>query len=361
MQSAVPPKNRLLFLDFLRGLACALVVFSHMLWPDQMVAQWMGRETPLLNFGQMGVGIFFLISGYVIPLSCQNVSARVFLYRRLWRIFPLIWITMIPIAMFGWWEADTVSASHSATWPRIMSTSLLIFDWLGHTPLRLVFWTLVVEMKFYLLFYVVKLLVPSLKPRHVVVWLSVMLLMLVQIAQWLSEPALVHMVVYTGFFISYMLLGTWLFLGLKWYAYFIPIFVMAVMGWRIFHMGSVHTVYGMNEVHYPFIDFARDYAVGLIIFLGVYFTRVRYQRLYANHVLCFTAFISYPLYIIHETINAQWKNIINIEGIPELGSMLLNQLCALIVAVAIAYLLHRYVEKPTIRFSKRSFLSKNVP
>src|SRR4051812_18434840 len=40
------------------------------------------------NFGPFGVGIFFLISGFVIPISIENIGTGQFVIRRFFRIFP---------------------------------------------------------------------------------------------------------------------------------------------------------------------------------------------------------------------------------------------------------------------------------
>lgn len=62
--------------NILRGLACLLVLVAH-----AHLLRWN------LNLGGIGVGIFFLVSGYVIPISLTSCgSAGSFMLRRCFRI-----------------------------------------------------------------------------------------------------------------------------------------------------------------------------------------------------------------------------------------------------------------------------------
>jgi peptidoglycan/LPS O-acetylase OafA/YrhL len=92
------------FADALRGIACLSVVCSHLvgqsLVQPGVVAQYGlaqvpdGHASPVSNFfysggfGEFGVALFFLISGFVIPLSFERYGPRAFLIARCWRLVP---------------------------------------------------------------------------------------------------------------------------------------------------------------------------------------------------------------------------------------------------------------------------------
>jgi peptidoglycan/LPS O-acetylase OafA/YrhL len=101
--------------------------------------------------GDLGVAIFFLISGFVIQGSLQTLSPGLFIGRRIFRIYPLtifvVFITAIVLAaycrLYGVQEPFTI---HST----ILSAFLLdgFFPNLYVLP---VLWSLMVEISFYVL------------------------------------------------------------------------------------------------------------------------------------------------------------------------------------------------------------------
>ena len=83
--------DKLISLQYLRGLAATLVVFHHALATDLTIAHGAWGKV-----GSWGVDIFFVISGFIIWRSAQGrpFSARGFLFRRVVRIFPLWWLAL---------------------------------------------------------------------------------------------------------------------------------------------------------------------------------------------------------------------------------------------------------------------------
>ncbi|MFD5599908.1 acyltransferase family protein [Leucobacter sp. NPDC058333] len=102
MQSTMKPAVRLDSLDYLRGLAALGIMLYH-------VASWTFGDQPADTFsgriGTYGVSIFYVLSG----LTLQHVyfsqmtdmrSVRQFFVRRVFRIFPLLWlVTIIAIVL----------------------------------------------------------------------------------------------------------------------------------------------------------------------------------------------------------------------------------------------------------------------
>ena len=80
--------SRLAWLDALRGFAALCVVFDHgstlLLLPVRsFLYQW-------FNFGEYGVFVFFLVSGYIIPASLERKgSLRAFWTSRGFRLYPM--------------------------------------------------------------------------------------------------------------------------------------------------------------------------------------------------------------------------------------------------------------------------------
>lgn len=80
--------NRLIFLDNLRGIAAIMVVLQHSL--EFFFPTFEKITKTDFNLGQIGVLIFFLISGFIIPFSFDlNNNTKKFIFNRIFRIFPL--------------------------------------------------------------------------------------------------------------------------------------------------------------------------------------------------------------------------------------------------------------------------------
>ena len=87
--------GRIASIQVCRGLAALLVVLAHLHGVEE--THFASQHLRLFAYGDIGVDIFFVISGIVIASvtagkfgSPQN--AAVFLYHRLARIFPIFWI-----------------------------------------------------------------------------------------------------------------------------------------------------------------------------------------------------------------------------------------------------------------------------
>jgi len=67
--------SRLDFLDALRAVAALAVILQHGL--ELSVPGFMVWTTRNFSFGQAGVCLFFLISGFIIPLSLEKSGSNI--------------------------------------------------------------------------------------------------------------------------------------------------------------------------------------------------------------------------------------------------------------------------------------------
>src|SRR5579872_6521452 len=104
-------KNYIPELDGLRGIAALMVVFHHMAqqfpaftphnpW-ERFLRIWIRVTTP----GWMGVDIFFVLSGFLISGILLDSSENPHFYRnfymkRILRIFPLYYLTLVVVLLF---------------------------------------------------------------------------------------------------------------------------------------------------------------------------------------------------------------------------------------------------------------------
>ncbi|GAA2646807.1 acyltransferase family protein [Paractinoplanes durhamensis] len=146
-----PIPVRLGWLDALRGYAALTVVCFHL---SPLV---LGSERHLavmrhIDLGKYGVLLFFLVSGYVIPMSLEkHGSLRRFWIGRLCRIYPAYLFAIALVAVLcaaGWmtWPASL----RQETVTGVLAHATMMPDLLGQRGAVRVFWTLSYEMTFYL-------------------------------------------------------------------------------------------------------------------------------------------------------------------------------------------------------------------
>lgn len=96
LPQAVSPRTikRVLEIDVLRGFAAVAVVLFHYTTRYSVLF-----DHPVLSYGifwgQYGVQLFFVISGFVIISSLERYNPREFVVARLARLFPAYWISVL--------------------------------------------------------------------------------------------------------------------------------------------------------------------------------------------------------------------------------------------------------------------------
>src|SRR5215475_5955203 len=117
---------------------------------------------PFTWFGWVGVEIFFVISGFVIANSASNASAKEFLFGRVLRLYPAVWVcstlTFIVLLLFA-------SGSASRFVGPYLKAMLLIPKGINGQWLDCIYWTLAAEMAFYALVFCA-LLTKKITLRH---------------------------------------------------------------------------------------------------------------------------------------------------------------------------------------------------
>jgi peptidoglycan/LPS O-acetylase OafA/YrhL len=147
-----PQGARQSWLDALRGFAALIVVFEHSL--DALLPEIRGSVSPWFDFGQYGVLVFFLVSGYVVPVSLERRgSVRGFWITRFFRLYPLWGLVAVAGTVFGVVGVYTVLPSQATGQPMTFALAHLTMlqDLLRVPSVVNVFWTLSYEMVFYLL------------------------------------------------------------------------------------------------------------------------------------------------------------------------------------------------------------------
>lgn len=166
----------------LRGIAVLAVIFFHLIGiqrkysPDYALPEH-------LQFGAVGVDIFFLISGFLMMAVTRSFSPGVksmrrFVLHRVIRIYPLYWLVSVPIlAILLVDSAPFLTAIHFIpemlknipTTPYYLLKSMLLLPQTNLPPLT-VSWTLIHEMYFYCMFGIFLLFPAKLHVPALIFW-----------------------------------------------------------------------------------------------------------------------------------------------------------------------------------------------
>lgn len=148
-------------LDPMRGLAILLVLALHLAEPgtgsgDSLIH---GHLWPVLQHGYLGVQLFFVVSGYCMVAALYKTFGRPgglrgFLERRARRIFPPYWASLVLVVLMGGATIALLGTSADVVFP------LRGWEWLANVALlqgplqaenaNMVYWSLSIELQFYL-------------------------------------------------------------------------------------------------------------------------------------------------------------------------------------------------------------------
>ncbi|WP_229890976.1 acyltransferase family protein [Streptomyces mashuensis] len=147
-------RPRLPALDGLRLCAALMVVAYHYAafdsgaWGAPARTVFPVGHVPA-SYGWLGVQLFFLISGFVICMSCWGKTVADFAVSRVTRLFPCYWFAVLAVSL----AVTLWPVVNDAPAPRSVAVNLtMLQDPLGVEPVDGVYWTLWIEMRFYLLF-----------------------------------------------------------------------------------------------------------------------------------------------------------------------------------------------------------------
>ncbi len=358
MDDQSPAKGlRIPALDGLRGLAIALVVLFHGFarWPDLVPWVTRYRDFPLFKFGYLGVELFFWISGFVIFMSLDKTAGLGnFLYKRWLRLFPAMLIACVLIVTTGALLPERPFGA-----PRLLDVipALTFIDTgvlnavfpLHFDNLEGSFWSLFVEVKFYLIFgalyfFDAEKAFARLTGLFMAGWV------VKSAAQLYPVPPLtfVNAIVNTGLSLNYFglfALGCAMYLELK-------------------HQNRRY-LYVALALLIPAIGASVGYRPGSMLFCFALYAIFRgallsakFSHMVSGKVLTTAGFISYPLYLINENMLVALTIKLH-QFLPDVPG-LLTPVPGLMVICALAYLIAAYFEPWLRRAIQQLFTARSA-
>ncbi|MEV6183054.1 acyltransferase [Streptomyces sp. NPDC052015] len=344
-RTAVRPRaeSRLRALDGLRLLAALMVCCYHYAGKNGEVAQsWHqspGVKFPTLSqfatYGSLGVQFFFLISGFVICMSSWGKGVGHFFRSRVARLYPAYWAAIVLVTAAGL-LLPVVSAP-------LRSDELLVNLTMLQQPMGVprvlgVDWTLWVEVRFYALF-ALCVVWRGVTYRRVVLFCCLWTLAGV-FARVADHPLTDELVMrdHAPYFIGGLAL------------YLIHRFGGDLLLWGIvvmsFLLGQRYSVTALWHPG-PQGDFHRSpYVIQLIVlvaFVAVAAVALGWTSRANWRWLTVAGALTYPFYLIHEHLGWFFIRVLHREF--GLGPWL-TFAATVLAMLGIAWLLHRFVEKP---------------
>ncbi|MEU7164411.1 acyltransferase [Streptomyces morookaense] len=349
-QSRPPTADgRLAAVDGLRLLAAAAVAAYHYLGTPT-VRFWgetydLPQAVPLIHaasgYGWLGVEAFFLISGFVICMSCWGSTPAQFAVSRIARLFPLYWAVVLIVAATG---TVTVLAGQRSGAPTDLRTTLgnltMIPSPLGLDFTAGVAWTLWVEARFYLL--MGALLLIGLTYRRVIAF-GFLWLVLASIGRELHSTVMDEFLLsqYAGLFVAGIALhlmhrfGTnlllWLLAGFAW------CYTLTVLDDRVAtHPGSNWAV-------------SAAVLTGFLVLLAL--AGPGPLRHLQWRALVHAGALTYPFYLVHQSLGIPVTRGI-LKSVPGLG-LLPSIALGLLFSLLLAAVLNRLVDRRFGRLLRR--------
>ena len=345
---------RLQTIDGLRGVAAFGVVLFHLdlaasLTFDHWVHPVVGW---VFQQGFLGVDIFFVLSGFVIPFSVRNVELSPaflgrFALRRSIRLDPPYWAAILLEVFLMWLGLRlTLAVVPLPSWPQFLSHFIYAQNILEYGDIVDVFWTLCFEIQFYL---------------------GLMLLFVLghQVKRLVGGAAMraLAVIVFTALFVV-SVLGRYEVLGIEIHGGF------ALIRWFQFFMGTcVYWLVSGTTSWKPLVG-TWAFLLGVLVYAGASwmqtipiatsallwwsYRRDRMATILSSRWVQFLGAISYSLYLFHSIVGWRWIRLLGMivgPGAP-LPVVLAVFASGCAVAIGVSWAFWRFLEVPSMGFSK---------
>ncbi len=319
--------RRIEVIHYLRGLASLAVAWFH------LTNQWTDGVRVSGSYGWLGVEVFFVISGFVIPYSIsttyETYSASAFasfISRRLVRIEMPYIMSIILVIVLG--HLSALAPGFHGTTPnytasQIASNIFYVAAWADQEWLQPVYWTLAYEFAFYL---------------------TIGLLFSVLFGKGRS--------------LAYSLAAVILILAAIWGAinYLVLLFVIGSALFR-YERGRERRLIAIGTViacaiAIAWVGSSVIAITGLTTATAIGFGRAARVNGNVGRVLTYLGTISYSLYLVHVPIGGRIVNLAARFVHGQFEHLIVSGL-ALVITLAVAHVFYICVERPALRKARQ--------
>jgi peptidoglycan/LPS O-acetylase OafA/YrhL len=343
------PAERFSFVDALRGIAAMAVVLFHLRE---------GHHVPLLasalpawaiwviDHGNLGVAVFFVLSGFVIAHSVYNERVTLpfagrFMLRRSLRLDPPYWSAIALCLAFAALSSFVMPQKHhlGVSFGQLIAHVFYLQELLRYPEINSVFWTLCLEVQFYLL-YMFLLALGKNDPQLLAQGDRLLVVFLGAITISLIWPVgLVTVEPWPGSFLPLwhgFLLGAAAYWAWRYRQY------------RIIYAGFALIVFVAAALH----DNAFSLTCAVVSFLLLTAGLLgRMKTALSWSWLRFLGVISYTLYLIHNPITGASFSVGYLLTGHTLVTEIIWTLCTVGACLVFSFGLYLLIEKPSIRLA----------
>jgi peptidoglycan/LPS O-acetylase OafA/YrhL len=310
-------------LDVYRGLAIVVVMLFH--YTARLPDDYLRLQDPPPTFGSghLGVQAFFAISGFCIFLTISRASSLSdFFAKRFARLWPALivcaLITQLVVTSLG-------LPGREIGWSQWPGSVLMLNDF-GVPWVDGAYWSLLVEIKYYLLFAFTYRLARQNVFEGLVCLFAFSALGVLAARHW-AAPDLEHL-------LEVMLIPShlpWFMLGVAFYSVFTGLRSLRVVVAAIVTVIASFVLYGDAAIEKTFV---------LVLVTSGFAALLRYPDLRLPRLVRYFGLISFPLYLLHQNIGY--------VAIRELAWLIPDTcgriLAASLVVIALAHVVHVGVE-----------------
>lgn len=313
--------NKIISIQYLRGIACLLVLLHHI----SLTIVDKGIWDRFYFESRNGVQLFFIISGFIIPYSLYKYNYKIknffrFILRRMIRIDIPMWVAILLIFLLGtsYNFCNNISLKNWGDFKILLFNLFYIIPFTKHCWYDGIFWTLGLEFQYYLL---MGLLFPILLSKYKYVFITTSIII------WI---------------ISYVYLEN--ILGIQ---KFIP------SQWIFFSIGQITFLYYIKQLNKKhFYTYLLVHTIALFIFYSkliapIFFITPIFILFIQKDIrlLNFIGAISYSLYLSHPLVLNQLNKVFDFQNS--------NIYLPIATSIVVAYIFYISIEKQALLLSKK--------
>jgi len=308
-------------LDSIRGIAILLVAISHFF---SNTIKYDGATHILGNYdinigiiGRMGVMLFFFLSGFLIFHSL-NKSNSIFKFykKRILRIYPpylfsivfYLFISTIVFIFINHYDIKTYFVN-----------MLMLQDIFGIPLIVGVYWTLLIEIKFYLI-------IP------ILVYLGY------KYKKDVLDYVFIAMIILNILYMEYRGTPSWLIVWM-------PLFWIGIYLYKFLHQNSITKYKFLLLLLLCFLYFLsiQEFFMALFLILNISIFFIFYSYHIKNKYLSFIGIISYSFYLLHTVIG--YPLLYLMTKYITLNYLLIKIGIVFLISIFISYLSFKYIER----------------
>lgn len=312
-ENKIIEKNSFVSIQVLRFFAAISVMMYHysfMFYERAYIEKTIPSMWSFFQYGYLGVDLFFIISGFVIAMSAEGRSFMDFSVSRFARLFPVFWACIIVTSFYLFLYGSVTN--DSITFNRFFSNLTMLPGFFGSSYVDGSAWSLAIELRFY--FLVALVLLFGLYKQLDSIAFFVSSLLLVDIISMNFFPSLFNTSIgglfshngnnWAGYFCAGILFYSLYKKGWSYKAFFGILFSLGVTLYYAIKRAPdlsfvYHTFFNPTVIVFYIVTFY------LLFFAIIYkfFKKLPYsQNKKMQDFLLYCGVLTYPLYLLHQTI-----------------------------------------------------------